>query len=171
MSKRLYPHNRVRYWYAYDLDDICALFSDSRLHKQTIRKWIKGGLNTIDKGKPVLIYGNDLIAYIKARNIKNKCSTDFDQLFCMKCQDARYIYQNMIKVDQNGSSLKVSGLCRKCKAKMFQNYKLDDFSQLRKIFTLVGVLELYDSALSPDKTHIKPQDHTPINESGQGILF
>jgi hypothetical protein len=144
MSKRLYPHNRVRYWFAYDIDDICTAFSDLGLHPQTVRKWVKNDLKTIDSGKPTLVYGNDLIAFLRARNNESKCATEFDQLYCMKCQDARYIFQKNIIVEQKKRFLMVSGLCRECKTCMFQNYKLDDFSRLRKTFALVEVLELQD---------------------------
>ena len=154
MSKRLYPHNRVRYWFAYDVDDICTVFSDFGLHPQTVRKWIKNGLKTIDGGKPALIYGNDLIVFLRARNTESKCVTEFDQLFCMSCKDARYVFQKKIVVEHKDSLLKVSGLCKQCKTSMFQNYKLEDFPRLRKIFELVEVLELYDCEAASEKTHI-----------------
>tara|TARA_A200000113_G_scaffold211980_1_gene213129 strand:- start:2878 stop:3393 length:516 start_codon:yes stop_codon:yes gene_type:complete len=171
MSKRLYPHKRVRYWLVYDIDDICTLFSDLGLHPQTVRAWVKRGLKTIDNGKPALIYGNNLIAFLKAQNTENKCITEFDEMFCMGCKDARPIYQNKIKVDQKTNVLSVSGLCRCCKTKMYQNYKLSDFSALRKTFKVVDVLELYDCEASSDKTHIPARKHQPENESCQGELF
>ncbi len=70
MSKRLYSHRYVKYWYAYDIDDICALFSKTGLHPQTVRAWIKRGLKVIGSGRPTLIYGNDLIMYLKEQNTK-----------------------------------------------------------------------------------------------------
>ena len=171
MSKRLYPHKRVRYWYAYDIDDICALFSDLRLHPQTVRKWIKNGLNTIDAGKPALVYGHDLIAYFKKSNNNNKCKTAFDEMYCMGCQDARHIFRNKVSVEQKSQFLKVQGVCRECKNPMFKNYKLADFLALRNKFTLVGVSELYDFEASTDKTHIHAQEQSTTNESMQGELF
>ncbi len=167
MSKRLYSHNKVRYWYSYDVDDICSLFSDTKLHPQTVRKWIKNGLKTIDKGKPALIYGYDLITYLKKNNTKNKCKTEFDQLFCMRCQDARYIFQKKITINQENNSLSVNGLCRVCKTSMHQNYKIADYSQLKKIFSLVDVLQLYDCLDTTDKTHLHAQKETSANESLQ----
>ncbi len=171
MSKRLYPHKRVRYWYAYDIDDICAIFSDLRLHPQTVRKWIKNGLNTTDAGKPALVYGYDLIAYLKKNNTSNKCKTAFDDIFCMSCQDARHIFRNKISVEQKAQFLKVQGVCRECKKSMFKNYKLSDFLALKKQFTLVDVSELYDFEAPTDKTHIQAQEQNTTSESIQGELF
>ena len=171
MSKRLYPHKRVRYWDVYDIDDICTTFADKKLHPQSVRKWIKNGLKTIDGGKPALINGNDLIVFLRKQNTKNKCVTAFDELFCMTCKDARPVFQNKITVVQKTQLLAVSGLCRTCRTKMFQNYKLADFQRLRKKFQVVDVLQLYDCEVSSDKTHIHAHEHQPVNESGQGVLF
>lgn len=171
MSKRLYPHNRVRYWYAYDLDEICALFADTGLHIQTVRAWVKNSLKTIDNGKPTLIYGHDLIAFLKVQNDKGKCQTPFDQMYCMKCKDARPIYQNKIKADLKNGILKVCGHCRECKTIMYKNFKKDDYGELRRIFNMVDVLELYDCASPSVKTHIHAQKPARESESYTGDLF
>ena len=171
MSRRLYSHKRVRYWYAYDIDEVCALYADLGLHSQTVRKWIKNGLKTIDAGKPALIYGHDLIAYLKKHNQANKCKTAFDEFFCMACQDARSILRNEIAIEQKSQFLKVQGICRTCKGKMFKNYKLLDFAELRKRFQLVDVSQLYDCSSPTDKTHIPSQEESLPSESLQGDLF
>lgn len=171
MSKRLYSHKKVRYSHAYDVDEICTLFSDLGLHAQTVRKWIKNGLKTIDKGKPALIYGNDLITYLKKHNNKNKCSTAFDEFFCMSCQDARPTFQNQITVKQKESFLQVQGICRQCKTRMFKNYKLVDLPELKRKLKLVDVLELCDGVSTSSKTHLQVQERIAESESLQGELF
>jgi hypothetical protein len=171
MSKRLYPHRRLKYWLAYDIEDICDTFIDLGLHPQTVRNWIKTGLKTIDSNRPILVYGYDLILFLRSRNISNKNTTKFDQLFCMKCQDARFIFKNKISVKQNNFSIQVAGHCRECKTRMFQNYKLDDFSKLRKTFTLVEVLELDDNTHYPDKTHISTNEEPTSSEPTQWRLL
>jgi hypothetical protein len=171
MSKRLYSHKRVRYWYAYDLEDICAIFSDIGLHPQTVRKWIKNGLKTIDKGKPTLIYGWDLITHLKQHNQTNKCKTAFHNFYCMACQDGRPVFQNQVHIKQKFQFLQVQGSCRDCKSRMFKNYKLINFPLLKKQFKLVGVSELYDGTGSTDKTQIQVAQQTAQNESTQGELF
>ena len=165
MAKRLYPHKRVKYWYAYDVEDICALFSEFGLHNQTVRKWVKNGLKAIDNGKPTLIYGNDLIGFLKEQNTKHKCKTDFNEMFCMKCQDARPIFQRKVTIKQKAKTLSVSGSCRECKTVMFKSYKMSDLSKVKRVFQLVDVLELYDCEASPSKTHIQVQAIAPLSES------
>ena len=167
MSKRLYPHNRVRYWYAYDIDDICGLFDDIGLHPQTVRKWVKSGLSTIDKGRPTLIYGNDLINFLKKHNQSNKRKTAFDEFYCMKCQDARPIFQNKIHIVQKAQFLRAQGHCRTCKSKMNKSYKMTDYPALKRKFKLVDVLELYDCSKPTDKTHFSDEVKQPVNESYQ----
>ncbi len=171
MSRRLYPHNRVRYWYAYDIDDICALFKDLGSHPQTVRAWIKRGLKTIDNGKPALVYGNDLIVFLKKQNASGKCKTEFNQMFCMKCKDARPIYQNKVAITAKDRLLKVQGKCRNCKTMMFKSYKLSDIPNIRKIFKVVDVLELDDCLNSPSMTHLDAHNKMPPNESCQGVLL
>ncbi len=165
MSKRLYSYKRVKYWYAYDVDDICALYAEFGLHAQTVRAWQKKGLKTIDKGNPSLVYGYDLIEYLKEHNTKNKCQTAFDEMFCFKCQDARNIFQRKISIQHKAKTLFVSGHCRDCKTVMFKTYKMDNLHELKRIFHVGGVLELYDCKASPCKTHLQAHAVTSPNES------
>jgi len=171
VSRRLYTHKSVRYSYSYDIDDVCSLFSNTGLHPQTVRAWIKNGLKTVDSGRPILIYGDDLISYLKTQNSKNKCKTEFDEFFCMKCKDARNIFRNKIVIEHKNNFLKANGYCRECKTSMYKSYKMEDFPQLRKNFSLVDVLELYDCVSNTDKTHLHAHKESNTNESLQGNLF
>ncbi|MBK9586556.1 MAG: hypothetical protein KA099_11705 [Alphaproteobacteria bacterium] len=172
MSRRLYPHNRVRYWYAYELEEICALFSDKGLHIQTVRKWIsKGGLKTVGAGKPALVFGHNLITFLKRHNSRNKCKTVFREFYCVKCHDSRPIYQNKVRVVHEGKYIKLCGLCRSCKTLMFKSYKLADYPAIKRTFCVVDVLELYDCSDSTDKTHIHVEELKRPSESVQGELF
>lgn len=171
MSKRLYPHNHVRYWYVYDIDDICALFANKGLHPQTVRAWIKSGLKTIDTGKPLLIYGHDLITHLKRNNTASKCVTAFDEFFCMGCQDARPAYQNKAAIIAEKSFMNVKARCRTCKKTMCKSHKLMDLHKLKQILTLVDVSQLYDCEDITDKTHIHACNQNPLSESSQGELF
>lgn len=171
MAKRLYSHGRVKYWYVYDIDDVCALFSEFGLHAQTVRKWVKNGLKTIDNGKPALIYGNDLIEFLKKQNSKGKCPVEFNEMYCLKCQDARPIFQRKITIKHRAYNLFVSGCCRECKTQINKTYKMDDLPKLKRTFQLVDVLELYDCEASPCKTHLETPHTIPLNESSYGTPY
>lgn len=171
MSKRLYPHSRVRYWYTYDIEEVCDLFNDLGLHPQTVRSWLKDNLKSIDGGRPRLIHGNDLIVFLKKRNHQHKCVTQLNQLYCMGCGDAQFVFKNMVFIEQNQNLLKVQARCRVCKSIMHKNYKIEALPELRKAFKLVDVSELYDPTFGTDKTQFDARDETPSNESEQGSLF
>ncbi len=171
MSKRLYSHRYVKYWYAYDIDDICALFSKTGLHPQTVRSWIKRGLKVIGAGRPTLIYGNDLILYLKEQNAKGKIKTAFNEMFCMKCKDASGLFQRKVTVEHKVKTLHVSGHCRSCKTAMFKTYKMDDYSEIKRSFNVVGVLELYDCEVSPCKTHLQQPIAEQLSESEYGAHY
>ena len=171
MSRRLYPHRTVKYWYTYDVEDVCALFRKSGLRAQTVRAWVKNGLKTIDKGKPALIYGYDLIEYLKHQNSKHKCKTAFNEIFCFKCKDARPVFQRKVTIQHKEKRLFVSGQCRDCKTLMFKPYKMEDLSKIKSAFHVVDVLELYDCEDSSCKTHIQTHNVTPLSESEYGTSY
>ncbi len=170
MGKRIYPLNRIKYWWAHDIDEICELYKEYGLHPQTVRQWIKSGLPVM-KGRPVLIYGNDLKVFLGKMNTSNKCSSEFDQMFCMSCKDAKSFYKKQIKVELVNGVIKAKALCRDCKTIMNKPYKFEDFPKIRKLFHVSDVLELYDNKDSPSKTHFTAPEETPSNEPIQSRLF
>ena len=171
MAKRIYPLNSIKYWYAYDIDEICAMFKRYNLHPQTVRKWIKGGLPTIDASKPSLIYGYELKKFLGKHNKANKTATQFDEMFCMKCQDSKPIYQQKIKLEQKANFLLAKAHCQTCKSSMNKSYKMEDYTKLKSFFCAVDVLQLYDSNNSTANTHILTSARTPSNEPAIGDLF
>ena len=57
-----------------------------RVHRNTVRNWIKQGLPTIDSRRPSLIHGRSLLAFIRDRRNKTKQPCGSDQLYCVKCR-------------------------------------------------------------------------------------
>lgn len=171
MGRRIYPLRSIKYWYCYDVEEICTLYKAYRLNVQTVRAWIKQGLHTIDNGKPSLIYGHDLKQFLGKLNLSHKCSTAFEQFFCMKCKEATAPFKKQVVLEPTPHYVKAKSQCQTCKTTMHKNYKMGDIPRLRISFKLVGVLELYDSNTSPLKTHILHDGNTPKTEPAQGRLF
>ena len=170
MAKRIYPLNSIKYWWAYTIEEICELYKERDLHPQTIRGWIRKGLVVIN-GKPILIYGYELKKFLMKMNQSNKCQTEFDEMFCFTCKEATHFYKNQIKVEHKSGKLDVKAVCRQCKNVMNQGYKLEDFPKLRRLFSVVDELQLYDCENPPCKTHIEAPQETHLSEPRQKELF
>lgn len=166
MGKRIYPLKYLKYWWMYDFYDICELYKKYKLHPQTIRQWIKNGLPTL-KGRPTLIYGNDLIKFLGNLNKTNKCKTEFQHIFCLKCKEGKDPYRKQVQLKQKDSFIVVKAQCQSCKSIMYKSYKFDDLPKLKLNFHMVDVLELYDSKYATVKTHLNDQEKIRSNEPVQ----
>ncbi|MCK5295365.1 MAG: hypothetical protein KAJ75_00615 [Alphaproteobacteria bacterium] len=166
-----YNLNLISYQLCYTVDDISLLFKKNKLHVQTVRSWIKNGLNTIDSKQPLLVFGYELKEFLGKLNNSKKISTKFDEFYCFSCKCPEIPYQRKIYIEKNGSYIKAKGICTKSKKPTNKSYKLTDYQELKKTFNLVDELELYDSTNTPLKTHILDHDKNASNESLQGSLF
>lgn len=171
MGKKLYPHNRLKYWWCYSAEEVCDLFQETGLHPQTLRKWTKDGLQTIDNKKPALYFGADLKEFLKKQNDRNKCKTSFNEMYCFSCKDKRLVLQNKIAFEQKPNGLMAQAVCRTCKSKMNKSYKLSDIQKLKRGFRVVDVSQLYDCENSTSKTHFQDSEKMNESESYQGDLF
>jgi len=173
VGRKIYPLNKTKYWYCYDIDGLARLYN---VHPKTISKWQNEGLEAIDSRKPALFYGHVVKKFIGQMNELNKCKINFENFFCFKCQEGKSPLKKQIQIlpiDQK--FLRVKAICQTCKNVMHKPYKLDDLSQLRRIFTTVQLLELYDSAIPLVNTPFFDQDQTtkkePENRPIQTDLF
>jgi hypothetical protein len=171
MASRIYSLKSIKYWYCYTVDEVCRLYAKERLHPQTVRGWIRDGLKVIDSGKPALIYGNDLVQFLGKMNERNKCKTQFDEMFCMGCKDAKPFYQKRIALAQKENRVHAKSICRTCHSAMYKSYKLDDVPAIQRAFHVVHDLALYDSTSSPSQTHIEHSTQHPASEPAQWSLF
>lgn len=138
MSK-LYNISRISRLLSYDIEDICDLYSNNRLHPQTVRKWIKQGLVTIDSGRPVLIHGSDLIVFLKRINEKHHTNLQFDEFYCVTCKEAHIHLHKTVYLEQREHFIRAKGLCPKTKKMMNKSYKMTDYPELKKNFNLESI--------------------------------
>lgn len=85
--KRRHPnHLLIKIHRTYTVEEIATLFG---IHKNTVRHWIKDGLETIDDKRPRLIVGDILVEFLKARRAKNKQKCKPGELYCVRCRAPR----------------------------------------------------------------------------------
>lgn len=83
----------------------------------------------------------------------------------MKCKEPRNPFRKQIKIEQfERKFLRAKALCQSCKTKMNKPYPLDDFQQLKRIFDVVQVLELYDSETPTSNTPFFDQEKSSKKE-------
>ena len=84
MAKRL-DRRRVKIHFNYDVSEVAALLG---VHNLTVRRWIAAGLPTTDDKRPLLIFGVDLLAFLKAREpAKRRCKPG--AFFCLGCKSPK----------------------------------------------------------------------------------
>ncbi len=82
MKKRSYNYRRIKIHRNYTVEGIASLFD---IHKNTVGVWIKEGLPTTDKKRPMLIQGRDLATFLQTRRLKNKKKCNPGEMYCVRC--------------------------------------------------------------------------------------
>ncbi|MGA2085481.1 MAG: helix-turn-helix domain-containing protein [Terracidiphilus sp.] len=82
-AKRGPNHRLVKNHRSYTVEEIACLFG---IHKNTVRAWVKGGLPTSDRRRPMLIMGVDLAAFLQARRAKHKQPCKPGEIYCVRCR-------------------------------------------------------------------------------------
>ena len=111
MGRRANPM-AVKASLTYEVSEAAAALSKS---EATIRNWIKDGLPVMASKKPLLILGQDLRDYIRAKSKTAKASLDADQLYCLSCKEGRKPLGMAVEVTSNTDKTdRLKGVCETC---------------------------------------------------------
>jgi len=67
----------------YSVDDISRLL---KIHKNTVRNWLRQGLESIDDQRPTLIRGQELQHFLAERRSRSKQTCGPDRIYCLPCR-------------------------------------------------------------------------------------
>jgi len=107
---------------SYTVDEIARLYG---VHRNTVRDWIKRGLPTIDKQRPLLVQGGDLAEFLRGRRDAAKQPCAPGQMYCLRCRaprqpaGARVLYRPLTPTQ--GA---LTGRCAACATRMFRRVSL-----------------------------------------------
>ena len=142
---RPYSPKLFSYLFSYSDEDIANQLS---IKPQTVISWRQNGLKPIDHHRPTLYHGYNIKETLKKMNSKRKIKLDIHQFYCLGCKDVKTPKNGKITVLTQGSQVRVIGICPDCQKRIFKSTNWDQFHQIRKIYHLVEVSQLYDSETS-----------------------
>ena len=129
MGKRHPNHRLVKIHRNYTVEEIAELFG---IHKNTVRRWVKEGLATIDSRRPMLILGRDLVAFLQVRRAKNKQTCKPGELYCVRCRVPKFPAEGMAEYAPVTEKIgNLMGICPDCYAIMNRRVSLVKIGQVR----------------------------------------
>ena len=94
-------------------------------HRNTVRNWIKRGLPTIDRQRPILIYGLDLVRFLENRRKAAKRTCPPGHLYCVKCRAPKLPAGDMVEyVTVSETSGNLRAICPDCETLIHRRVNL-----------------------------------------------
>jgi hypothetical protein len=110
-SRRPNPRLAKIHW-SYSVEDAWRLF---RVHKNTVRNWLRQGLVPIDGQRPTLMRGHELRRFLAERRAQAKQSCGPGRIYCLPCRAPKVPAGNMAECILSGAgSGTLQGICPDC---------------------------------------------------------
>jgi len=108
--------------YSYTVAEAAKLFG---VHRNTVRAWIKGGLDTVRVGKMILILGDELRSFLQKRRAARRTTTPLGWLYCLKCRAPRAPAEGLMElIQERAGTANVRAICGHCDTLMHRRVSL-----------------------------------------------
>ena len=159
MSRRP-DHRRISKHRNYAVAEIATRLAVSR---GTVRRWVKYGLPVLDDRKPMLVLGEDLINFLKARRKpRQKCS--LGECYCFSCRAPRPAAGGMAEFRWDTPATgNLRALCSVCTTVMHKRVSAARLKELQAVLdvTIVqGREPLSDSSSACSNDHFVAEHET-----------
>lgn len=131
---RSYNPNLAKTHRCYRVDEVADLY---RCHKNTVRRWLSNGLDTVDDSRPLLIQGGVLKSFLKGARASRKRACGIGELYCMRCKSPRKPLGNrVVWIPQSESKGRLKGCCEMCGSTINRFAKTSDLDRHRAVWTI-----------------------------------
>lgn len=128
MSARRINPRLIKIHRAYSADEAARALG---VHKNSVRGWIKKGLPVVDGGRPVLILGHELRAFLDRKRKAGKRPCPPGTIYCLKCREPRGPALGMVEyVARNAATGDLTALCETCGTMMFRRARRSDVAEI-----------------------------------------
>lgn len=111
-------YRRVKIHYSYEIAEVAALL---KVHRNTVRGWLKDGLPAMTEQRPFLIQGAVLIDFLKTRRQQRRRQCAPGELYCLRCREPRRPAGDMVDYKPSSETLgALIGICPMCDALMYR---------------------------------------------------
>lgn len=111
----------VKLHYSYTVEGAGHLLGT---HKNTVRNWLRTGLEAIDASRPTMIQGRVLRAYLEGRRAAAKRPCGPGRLYCLKCREPRAPALGMVDfVELAAGTGNLRAMCAECGTIMHRRAK------------------------------------------------
>jgi hypothetical protein len=96
----------------YSVEELAGLF---KVHKNTVRGWLRDGLRPIDDQRPTLIRGEETRRFLTERRAKAKQKCGPGRIYCLPCRAPKVPAGKMVELQSNGGTNgSLCGICPDC---------------------------------------------------------
>jgi hypothetical protein len=153
MPKRTHNVRLIRREHSYSIQEVAALYG---LHKNAIGRWLKSGLKAIDRSRPILIHGSDLIHFLTERQHQRKAHCKAEEFYCLRCRAPRLPMGNMADlIPRNEKLFVLHAFCALCGGAMRK------VSGQKKLLLYQQIFDL----ATPAGTHLTETPETSLNRA------
>jgi excisionase family DNA binding protein len=121
--RRRRPNPRlIKIHRSYAVEEIARVLG---VHKNTVRKWLKEGLRTIDGRRPTLVHGLDLVEFLEERRRRAKRTCRPGEIYCVRCRLPKRPAANLadyLVITSTSGNLR--GICPDCDSLMHRRVAL-----------------------------------------------
>ena len=111
------------------MEDTSRLF---KIHKNTVRHWLKQGLAPIDDHRPTLIRGEELRRFLTERRARAKQACGPGRIFCLPCRAPKVPAGNMAECIQTGDTTgTLRGICPDCDRMIYRRVNPQKLDAIR----------------------------------------
>jgi hypothetical protein len=113
----------------YSVEDVSHLFD---IHKNTVRNWLRQGLEPIDDQRPTVIQGVELRRFLTDRRAGAKQTCGPGRIYCLPCRAPKVPAGNMAEcLAVDGTIGTLHGICPDCNRMIYRRVNPQKLNDVR----------------------------------------